>query len=337
MIDLLKAQVQKAKVQLQELFTDGLNEASGRIDNLETFKTNLENSNAPGSTQYFTGSVDVSEALNVKENITAQTIEVIDSITSQGEKLASENFVLANAGGGDGTGNVDMTLTYRYEATDGQTEFEFAFVGTSVGVFVSGVKMDTTDYSITVAEYDDEGNVTTPSKITLNEGLEEGEIFHGVAYGGADVYSRTQSNAAFIPRQEIIDNYVSQTQMQQMAANVEPVLLSSVADLQGDWVNYDDNGTSGWNTVIHKTWDGFVHISGIIKGDVNGTNIVENLATEFRPTKNIMNICQANDDGVFARVDVYPDGSIRVIDDDSTRPSDSTDWVSLNFVYYAGN
>ena len=388
MIDLLKAQIQKAKQQLSETFTTGISEVNDKVNVLETFKTNQENANKPGSTASFSGKVQIEETLKVQGEIDGTTGKFSGAVTSQNEKLATENFVLANSSGGSGSGAVEMTKTYRFESTANQTEFIFDFTGTAVAVFSNGLKLDTTDYAITSKSPQEEtktisgtditldknihsvqsitidgtiynlddvtftDNVITlkddsqdgddvtvkyenKSRIDLNEGADEGTIIHGIAYGGADVYTKTQVNAAFIPRQDIIDDFISKAEMQQMAADVEPVLLSSVADIQGDWANYDDQGTTGWNVVIHKTWDGFVHISGIVTGDTNGTTIFSNLAPRFRPTKNIMSN-QIAFDKYHQRLNIYPDGNIE-LHTEGTRPDDETNWVSINVIYYAGN
>jgi len=149
-------------------------------------------------------------------------------------------------------------------------------------------------------------------------------------------YSIDKANDEFMSRQDILNNYTSKKEAEK--AN-EPVLLSSVGDLQGDWVDYDSDGTTGWNAVISKTSDGWVHISGIVKGDKNGTNIIENLQDKFRPKKKIMSSQKVyNDDGKAGvhRVDIYTDGIISIYDKEGDRPSDSTDWVNLDFIYYAG-
>jgi len=199
--------------QNQTDIADGMGEFNTRVQTLETFKTSYDNSNKSGSKQYIKGDLQVNEKAHFIGDVTGEgSLNFEGAIKSGGNVLATENFVLSNASGG-AAGNVDVTNTYRFEATDGQTEFEFHFVGNSVAVYLGGLKLDTTDYSLTQAEYDDEGNVTTESKVTLESGASEGEIFHGVAFGGADFYSKTQADAKYETLVHAAETFATKTDL----------------------------------------------------------------------------------------------------------------------------
>jgi len=227
-----------------------LNNSNTRIETLETFKTNYNNGNKSGSTHYIKGDLQVNEGTHFVGDITGEgSLDFEGAVKYKGNVLATENFVLANAAGG-AAGNVDATLTYRFEATDGQKRFYFNFIGSSVAVYLGGLKLDTTDYvlfnslektendltvsgsnitvnynveeiiSITLDDVDydissctisdnvitlgeDNDGKTADVKyknktlVELGEGASDGEIFHGVAFGGADFYSKTQADAKY--------------------------------------------------------------------------------------------------------------------------------------------
>lgn len=182
----------------QNNITSGMSEVDTRIKSVEDFKTLYNNTNKLGSKQYVKGDFQVNEKAHFKGDVTgAGSLDFEGAVKSNGNVLASENFVLANASSG-AQGNVDSTLTYRFEAEADQKVFTYHFIGSSTSVYLGGLKLDTTDYDLTQAEYNDDGSVKTESKVTLKDGANEGDIIHCVAFGGADFFTRTQSDAKFL-------------------------------------------------------------------------------------------------------------------------------------------
>lgn len=80
-----------------------------------------------------------------------------------------------------GGGNVAITAMFRHVATAGQTSFSATYILGSVSVYLNGVQLDSFEYTA--------GTGTT---IVLAVGAILGDIINIVAYGGADVYNKTQ-------------------------------------------------------------------------------------------------------------------------------------------------
>jgi len=186
---------------LQEAITY-IKDNEKRVVNLEKFKSDYDINNLSGNTQTINGNLVVNENQTINGNL-----EVLNSVSSGGNKLATENFVLQNAVAGES--NVELTKIYEEtitEITNGKTEFIYNFPGNSVDVYVGGLKLSKTDYSIIQKDI-----INLYSKIVLNKGGKIGEIISIVCYGGSDVYSVSQTDGKFLSISDAQNTYTKQT------------------------------------------------------------------------------------------------------------------------------
>jgi hypothetical protein len=111
----------------------------------------------------------------------------------------------------------------------------------------------------------------------------------------------------------------------QYGLELKEMYLKDLVEFRNDWEHYNDE----WGTRIVKKPDGTVIIVGILRYGDNDTEVCT-LPEEYRPIYNIITnqVC-GNDKHI--RVDLYPDGIIKVTGD-GTR-DDSNDWVAFNFTY----
>jgi len=264
MVDLLKAQIQSAKLiarRATKAVQDNLDSYSSTNDSkvqaLESYRATQEAANAEGATTTFNGAVEIAETLSVQ-----------GATTVQGEEIATKNFVLANAVAGDS--NVEMTKTYRAEGDGTEDTFEFAFVGDSVGIYRNGFKLDSTDYTL---NYDDDDKGIS---VTLAVVPDDGDIINMVAYGGADIYTVTQADAQFMPRQDILDNFATKIETTAVSGDTGWVDLKPY--LVNDWVEYSD----GYPIEYRKLGD-VVYLRGLVK-DGTSVKVFDGLPTSLRPT-----------------------------------------------------
>ena len=279
MTDLGKAIEYSIKKQIK----DNLREHNSRLKSLETFKINYDNSNKAGSTHYINGKLVVKEDTELKGKLDVQGV-----VIAGGNKLATENFVLQNAVQGEA--NVELTKVYEETITadnDGKTEFVYNFPGNSVDVYIGGLKLSRTDYTI----HQKDGN--NPSKIVLNEGAKKGDIVSIVCYGGADIYNRQQTDGKFLTKEDASNTYATKEALKNAVTAVyafghfdaltsdrvkDHVLMPlTVEEVSANSITYDNDNDS---ITVHE--DGVYFISWNIEFHQNsvmdtGTWIMTNL------------------------------------------------------------
>ena len=314
MIDLLKAQIQSAKLISQRAIKavqDSLNEYiksnDSRVNALEAYRHAQESANTAGSKTIYKGSVEINENLNVKGLLTAK-----------GEEIATKNFVLANSSGG-ANGTVEMTKTYNYVA-DGSTDtFNASFIGTSVAVFRNGFKLSSStdeDYTLNYDANDANKGVS----VTLKVKPDNGDIIDIVAYGGADVYSRTQVDAKFIDRDTIINTYATKESVASSSGDTGWIDLKPY--LVNDWVEYSDT-----EPIRIRKIGKMVYIEGLVK-DGSSDVCIEGIPEEYRPSKYLYlsqpsrHDNNVNSDNSWTGLEINPNGRLRF-------GEYSTTWTSL--------
>jgi len=309
MIDLLKAQIQSAKLiarRATKAVQDNLDSYSSindsKVQALESYRATQEASNAEGATTTFSGAVEIAETLSVQ-----------GATTVQGEEIATKNFVLANAVAGDS--NVEMTKTYRAEGDGTEDTFSFAFIGDSVGIYRNGFKLDSTDYTLNY-DADDKG-----VSVTLEIAPDDGDIINMVAYGGADIYTVTQADGQFMARQDILDNYATKTETAAVSGDTGWVSLIDLLD--NDWVSY-----GGDHDIYYRKIGDTVHLRGIVKDGTSADILVLPLGIRPLNDRHLGGaISDENQTSVgFNGIRIDNEGQLRI-------GTYSTTWTSLACTY----
>jgi len=127
------------------------------------------------------------------------------TVKIKGKEIATENYVneiIAAAGTGDN--NVDMTNTFSFVGDGTEKTFAFPFIGNSVAVFIEGIKVPTSDYTL-----NKNADTSAGESITLNDAPLDGDIISCLAFGGANVYNKSQAEALFLNKTDAENNYIS--------------------------------------------------------------------------------------------------------------------------------
>jgi len=149
--------------------------------------------------------IDVLEQfMHDQEAAMSETAE-FNEILIKGKRVATENYVnelIAAAGTGDN--NVDITRTYNFTGDGETTTFKFPFIGESVSVFIEGIKVPASDYTLNKNAETGDGE-----SVTLKNAPEKGDKISFIAYGGADVYNKVQAEALFLKKSDAQEKYLA--------------------------------------------------------------------------------------------------------------------------------
>lgn len=148
-----------------------------------------------GGTATFLGGVDVGGDLNVQGSISGWN----------GKQIATEEFVLLNS---STTGNVSLTDETHLYGNGVTTTFGVSFNGSSIGVYVEGIKID--PYFIKLHWEEVAPPYETGTMVEFINGYipADGDAISLVSYGGADVYNKTQTDIRIAQEIDLIaDNY----------------------------------------------------------------------------------------------------------------------------------
>lgn len=131
------------------------------------------------------------------------SVIVANGITIDGLAVATENYVLLNGGGGGaGGGGVEITKVFEFTGNNVQTQFDFPFISTSVAIYVEGIKVPIGDYTL---NYDVD---SLGINVDFDTAPNSGNIVTCIAFGGADVYTKTQVDALFVSE---LNSYYNKT------------------------------------------------------------------------------------------------------------------------------
>lgn len=137
-------------------------------------------------------------------------------------------------------GNVNITIITKYTATAGQTSFAVTYIPGSLNVTLNGLELDNgLDFT-----------AVNGTSITLTTGAVVGDIVRITAYGGADVYNKSQANALYAIKLGIAENAVSasKTKMDAVGSTCAelfsntPANYSSMKEING----IADAPNTGW-------------------------------------------------------------------------------------------
>jgi len=124
----------------------------------------------------------------VKKEDVRQALEV-----AAGDKIATEKYVQGTINKVEN--NVNLTHSYSFIGDGNKKTFSFSYIPEAVHIFVEGVLVKEDSYTKNISKTTGLG-----TSITLeNAPTKEDEIVC-IAYGGADVYSKTQANNKFVQK-----------------------------------------------------------------------------------------------------------------------------------------
>ena len=136
----------------------------------------------------------------VKKEDVRQALEV-----APGDKIATEKYVQGTINKVEN--NVNITHSYSFIGDGSKKTFSFSFIPEAVHIFVEGILVKEDSYTKNINKSTGLG-----TSITLeNTPSKEDEIIC-IAYGGADVYSKTQANSRFVQKdvyKKVQDNYTA--------------------------------------------------------------------------------------------------------------------------------
>ena len=155
-----------------------------------------------------------------------------------------------------GGGNVEITQVFRFIATEGQTTFPCTYIVGSLNITLNGYELDSSDYT-----------AGDGLEVILNLGASDGDIVRVTAYGGADVYNKTQTNA-------LLDGKLDKA----------GGIITSDLEIQG---NLTTQGTvTSVNTTTVTTSDNLIvlnsgEVGTGVTGGESGIQIDRGLATDY--------------------------------------------------------
>ena len=140
-----------------------------------------------------TGTISSDGNISTGGNIYATNGYFSSNAYIDNDEIATKNWVLSNVSGGAG-GATEITKIFNFTGDGSKTDYDVSFVKSSISIYIDGILIEQSDYSLW---YDDgEGVVSSGDngvEVRFEDAPNSNSSITVVAYGGADVYTKTET------------------------------------------------------------------------------------------------------------------------------------------------